>query len=147
MKRSVPFAPYTELDEIYVRDAMNKELISCPRDTELHEVAKIMSAKGTHSVLVEPDAGTTGGSQWGVVSDRDLVAGYFKPHSPAWSVAPVPSVTIGENARLLRAVRQMSENSTAHLVVVDAHGDAVGVLSTQDLIGVMGDLSARQAEA
>lgn len=147
MERSVPFGPYTELDEIYVRHAMSADKVSCARDTELHRVAEIMSREGTHSVLVEPEEGKTRGEDWGVISDRDLVAAYFKPHAPAWSVTSTPSATINENARLLRALRQMSENDTAHLIVVDAHEKAIGVLSTVDLIDVMGDLSEADSDA
>jgi len=147
MQRSVPFGPYTELDEIYVRDAMSADMVSCSRETELHSVSEIMANEETHSVLVEPEEGKSRGADWGVISDRDLVAAYFKPHAPAWSVTSTPSATINENARLLRALRQMSENDTAHLIVVDAHEKAIGVLSTVDLIDVMGDLSEADSDA
>jgi predicted transcriptional regulator len=147
MQRSVTFAPYTALDKLHVRDAMSDKIVSCARDIELHEVARIMASQRTHSVLVEPQDSESKGSEWGVISDRDLVGAYFKPHAPAWSIAAIPTATVGYNATLTRALRLMGQHNMAHLVVVDDDEQAVGVISTADIVDAMSEMSEASEDA
>jgi len=146
MRRSVPLAPFTALDDIFVHSVMSPDIVSCPHDMELHEVASLMAREGTHSIVVEPSKQDPE-SGWTVISDRDVVKAHFKPHAPAWSISSPPTLTVGKDAKIMRAVRLMSELETAHLIVVDSDHKPVGIVSTLDVVDVMRELSERASEA
>ncbi len=70
----------------------------------------------------------------GVVHLRDLV----DEKNPASQVAR-PAYTIASNATLDVAARKLASDDVHHLVVVDEHGAAVGMLSALDVVrGIVG---------
>ena len=54
-----------------VADAMRPGVISCPPDSSMRDVARIMTSNHIHAVVVR---GVAEGGAWGVVTDRDLLA-------------------------------------------------------------------------
>ena len=58
-----------------VRDAMSNGVISCPPETPLRVVARMMATFGVHAIFVFEYAEEDDAPQlWAVVSDLDLVA-------------------------------------------------------------------------
>jgi len=53
-----------------VGDAMRAGVISCPPDSSMRDVARIMTTNHVHAVVVR---GVADGGAWGVVTDRDLL--------------------------------------------------------------------------
>ena len=124
-------------DQATVVDAMRVGVVSCPPDTPLREVARIMATYRIHSVVVlELD----GERPWGIVSDSDIAmsAGADVDARTARDVARTELVTVPADETLARAAQRMAEHEVGHLVVVQPQsGHPVGVLSTLDLAGVL----------
>jgi CBS domain-containing protein len=123
------------LEGARVADAMHAGVLTCPSDTPLRSVARMMDAYRVHSVVVYDE--DVEGGVFGIVSDLDLVAGLVDgafDTRTAGEVAASPVVTVGARDRLLQAARLLVEHATAHLVVVDPETTVpVGILSTLDV--------------
>jgi CBS domain-containing protein len=121
-----------------VVDAMRPQVLTCPPDAPLREVARTMASEHVHSVIVTGAGGE--GRGWGIVSDMDLLRAAREDidvRTASWAaVSEFLSVTPDE--ALERAVQMMIEHDVSHLLVVDrASGQAVGVLSTLDVAGLL----------
>jgi len=124
--------------EATVRDEMTTGVISCPPETPLRDVARLMATHRVHGVFVF-DYGTEDDETpelWGLVSDLDLAAAALGDidRRTAADSAVTPLVTVGSDTPLVRAAQRMAETSSSHLAVVDPSTQRpVGVLSTLDI--------------
>ena len=125
-----------------VGDAMTTGVISCPPETPLRVVARIMAQRRVHAVYVfdygmEDDETV---ELWGLVSDLDLVAaarGEIDAER-ARDVSITPLVTVFSDDSLDRAGRLMAEYGVSHLAVLDpATSRPIGVLSTLDIARIV----------
>lgn len=127
------------LAEIEVAEAMHPGVLTCPLETPLRDVARMMALYRIHAVVVfgEETDDANGVGLWGVVSDLDLVqaaVGDELEDRTAGGTAVTPVLTIAAGDTLLRAAQLMSEHDVTHLVVVDRGATRpVGVLSTLDV--------------
>jgi len=126
------------LEHALVSDAMRPQILTCPPDASLREVARLMAAEHVHCAVVSDYDGAE--RKWGVVSDKDLMRGAredIDDRTASWA-ASSEFLSVSPDEPLERAVRMMLDHDVTHLVVVDAATDrAVGVLSTLDVAGVM----------
>jgi CBS domain-containing protein len=135
----------TLLDSTRVAEAMHPGTVTCPPETPLRTVARMMARYSIHCVVVlaDIDEADWDGRLWGVVSDLDLVeaaAGADVDERTAGGTAASPLITIAPDETLERAAQLMAEHETSHLVVVDPASDRpVGVLSTLDVARVVAD--------
>ena len=128
----VPFETAT------VAEAMSPGVISCPPETPLRIVARMMATFNVHSIFVfehrdEDDEDT---QLWGIVSDLDLVAaGRLDVDAcTAGASAVTPIVAVRTDAPLAHAADMMAQHGIAHLAVVEPDsGRPIGVLSTLDI--------------
>jgi CBS domain-containing protein len=127
------------LDVLRVVDAMHPGMISCPPETSLRTVARMMASYRVHAIFVHahgedllPD-----GDPWGVVTDVDLVRAARDgdlDELTAQQVAASPALTVATADPLGAALQSMVEHEVAHLIVVERHsGRPIGVLSTLDV--------------
>ena len=128
----VPFETAT------VGDAMSPGVISCPPETPLRVVARMMSTFNVHSVFVfeHQDEDDENPELWAVVSDLDLVAAsrLDLDTRTAGASAVTPLVSVPTDAPILEAAELMAQHGIAHLAVVDPHSERpVGVVSTLDI--------------
>jgi len=129
--RAPPFA------EASVVDAMRLGVVSCPPDTPVKEVARIMATYRIHCVVVSE---MEDGRPAGVVSDVDLArAAAAGPEKwTAGQLARHEVVRVAADESLARAAQLMAQHETSHVVVIQPHsGHPVGVLSALDLAGVL----------
>jgi CBS domain-containing protein len=120
-----------------VADAMRTGVISCPPDTSMESVARIMATNHVHAVVI---TGLAGGAPWGIVSDTDLleVAGEAGERL-AGSCAGEDPVMVKPSDRLSDAVALMQGRGLTHLVVGDPGSDhPIGILSSLDVAGIVG---------
>jgi CBS domain-containing protein len=128
--------PVAELGAI---EAMHPGMISCPPETPLRTVARMMATYRVHAIVVhaQDDDELPGGDGRGVVTDADLVRAALDEDLDALAasrVAATPLLTVATADPLLRAMQLMSEHEVAHVIVVERHsGRPVGVLSTLDV--------------
>jgi CBS domain-containing protein len=120
-----------------VVDAMRIGIISCPPDTPLQDVARIMATYRIHCVVVSETEGMT---PMGVISDADIAtaAASGQRDVTAGDLAATESVRVAADDSLEHAAQLMAEHQVSHLVVIQPHsGNPVGVLSALDLAGVL----------
>jgi CBS domain-containing protein len=124
--------------EATVGDAMSHGVISCPPETPLRVVARMMATYGVHAVFVfehvdEPDEAP---QLWAVVSDLDLVAATQLDLDTltAGATAVTPLVSVPADSSIAEAGSLMAQYGIAHLAVtdVDSHRP-IGVISTLDI--------------
>ena len=126
-------------EQLQVADAMHAGVVTCPLETPLREVARIMATYRIHAVVAFGDdpAEIPGPALWGVISDLDLVRSANAPDfetRTAGEIAATPLLMVPANETLARAAQLMSEHETTHLVVADRRsGRPIGVLSTLDV--------------
>jgi CBS domain-containing protein len=106
-----------------VKDVMNADLLYVSEGERLDVARHPMLEFGVTAVPVLNDEHRP----IGVVSLRDLMTGEpAQASSPVWSIA--------ETATIEEAAKSMGEASFHHVVVVNAAGRAVGMLSALDLL-------------
>ena len=130
---------HPDLGSIEVAQAMHRGVLTCPLETSLRTVARMMALYRVHAIVAygEDTDETDGPGLWGVVSDLDLVqaasAGELEDHTAA-GTAITPLLVIGPDDSLQRAAQLMSEHEATHVVVVDRETTRpVGMLSTLDI--------------
>jgi len=119
-----------------VADAMRPGVISCPPDSSMRDVARIMSTNHVHAVVVR---GVAGGGAWGVVTDRDLLkVAPGAEGQDAGSCASEVLVTIAPDEPLETACELMRAHSVSHVMVIDPQrNQPLGVVSTLDVAGIV----------
>jgi CBS domain-containing protein len=118
------------LDGKSVRSAMQLGLFSCPPDTDLRALARMMVERSIHSVVVR---GLREG--YGIVSDLDLLAGLEDPRAQrAADVVCTDVISVRPDNTLETAAHLMAARGTSHLIVLSPEtGFPVGMLSSLDI--------------
>jgi CBS domain-containing protein len=134
------------LDELQAIDAMHPGMISCPLETPLRTVARMMAGYRVHAIVVHAhDDGFPGEDGWAVVTDSDLVRAGLDDDLDAWTatqVAATPVLTVSSVDPLARAMQLMTEHEVTHVIVVERHsGRPIGVLSTLDVARAVAGLA------
>lgn len=133
------------LDSATVGEAMHRGVVSCPFETPLSTVARMMAAHKVHCIVGLGDVTEDDTRLWGVVSDRDILAAAATSEvtsQTAGSSAATQVFTVGPDESLRHAAELMSENGLTHLLVLDPGTDRpVGVLSTLDIAAVVGGVA------
>jgi CBS domain-containing protein len=145
-----PQDPPIPFEAATVGDAMSRGVISCPPETPLRVVARMMATFGIHAVFVfeHQDEDDEAPRLWALVSDLDLVAAtqLDLDFVTAGATAVTPLVSVGSNRPIAEAAELMAQHGIAHLAVTDpATRRPVGVISTLDIArSVAADLGARE---
>jgi CBS domain-containing protein len=130
-----------DFERARVSDAMRAGVLTCPPETSLKTVARMMATYHVHSIVVTaPDGEGESERAWGVVSDTDVVAaaGPDIDYQTAGGTAATEVITVEAEETLKRAAQTMSEHEITHLIVVSAGSQRpVGVLSTLDIAGIL----------
>lgn len=128
-------------DHARVRDAMRDGVFTCSADTPLAGVARIMTTRHVHSVVVTglavDERGRIGRRPWGVVTDVDLIgAARDADGRAAADIASLEVIVVTPDTPLADAAAIMHDYRISHLVVVDPDsGEPVGMLSGLDVAG------------
>lgn len=116
-----------------VNDLMSTTVLTAAPDDLIGPVRDTMLDSGVHCVPVVDDAG----HPVGVVSAWDLVEEFAPQEGVANAMTP-KVLTVGPNALVEEAAMLMRDNFVHHLVVVDEEA-VVGIVSSFDLLGVIGE--------
>jgi predicted transcriptional regulator len=133
------------LDKVRVGDCMHHGIFACSSEASLPEVAAIMSTHHVHALVVHHDAGRAAE----IVSDMDVIAGAACGDAfCARDIAATESLSISGDRSLRDAAQLMAEHGVSHLIVRDtASGQAVGVISTTDILSAYAYAAAEGAPA
>jgi CBS domain-containing protein len=129
---AVPFELVT------VGEVMSRGVISCPPETPLRVVARLMATYGVHAIFVfeHADEDDEAPQLWAVVSDLDLVAATQLDLDvlTAGATAVTPLVAVATDRSIAEAGSLMAQYGTAHLAATDPDSRRpVGVISTLDI--------------
>jgi len=121
-----------------VRDAMSHGVISCPPETPLRVVARMMATFGVHAIFVFEYVEEDDEAQqfWAVVSDLDLVAATRLDLDTltAGATAVTPLVSVAADSAIAEAGSLMAQYGIAHLAVTEPGSSRpIGVISTLDI--------------
>ena len=121
-----------------VGDAMSHGVLSCPPETPLRVVARMMATFGVHAIFVfeHVDEDDEARQLWAVVSELDLVAAtqLDLDELTAGATAVTPLVSVVADSSIAEAGSLMAQYGIAHLAVVDPDTRRpVGVISTLDI--------------
>jgi CBS domain-containing protein len=129
---TVAFQP---LSTVLVATAMNHGVITCSRHAPLSDVARLMTERNVHCIVVVDDEDAR--YPWALISDLDLTAAASVRQlngQTAGATAATPVVMVSPDESVERAAQLMTEHGVAHLVVADRHSlRPVGVISTLDI--------------
>jgi CBS domain-containing protein len=132
------------IEELRVFDVMHPGMISCPPDTSLRVVARMMATYRVHAILVHGDEDAPAGERWGVVTDADLVRAAREvdlDEVTAGRIAGTPVLVVTTVDSLQRAIQLMVEHEVTHLVAIERHsGRPLGVVSTLDVARALAGL-------
>ena len=128
----VPFETAT------VGDAMSRGVISCPAETPLRVVARMMATFGVHAIFVfdHADEDHDAPRLWALVSDLDLVAAtpLDLDMVTAGTTALTPLVSVAADSPIAEAGGLMATYGVAHLAVTEGVSRRpIGVISTLDI--------------
>lgn len=116
-----------------VRDLMSHGPVVAQPGASVEQAAAAMSRQGVSSILIADEGQLTG-----IVTDRDLrsrvLATGGDPHRPVREVMSSPAITVRPDGAAFEALLEMVSNNIHHLPVVDDHGQAVGIVTTADLL-------------
>ena len=125
----------TALDRVRIGDCIHHGIFSCDPGASLAEVARIMTTRRVHALVVADRSGKPSE----IIADIDLIAAIAADSLRAEDVAGSQVVSASSNASLREAARLMSEHGVSHLIARDpASGQPVGVLSSTDILGAYG---------
>ena len=121
-----------------VGDAMSHGVLSCPPETPLRVVARMMATYGVHAIFVFEygDGDDDEPRLWGVVSDLDLVAATRLDLDTltAGATTVTPLVTVEADRSISEAGSLMAQYGIAHLAVTEPVSHRpIGVISTLDI--------------
>ncbi len=121
-----------------VGDVMSHGVISCPPETPLRVVARMMATHSVHAIFVfeRADDDDVPPQMWGVVSDLDLVAATQLDLDTltAGATAVTPLVSVAVDSSIPEAGGLMAQYGIAHLAVTEPGSRRpIGVISTLDI--------------
>ena len=117
-----------------VRDVMHRGVITCASTAPLAEVARVFVERRIHAVMVRREEGRA------FVTDLDLVAGALQGGTlpTAGEVAGPALAAVAADATLDLAASLVAETAGGHVVVMEADGFPVGVISALDVVEAIG---------
>jgi CBS domain-containing protein len=133
------------LESLRVIDAMHPGMISCPPETPLRAVARMMATYRVHAIVVHAhEDELPGGNHWGVVTDADLIRVALEgdlDEMTALQIAATPALTLWTAEPLERAIQLMVEHEVSHVIAIERHsGRPLGVVSTLDVARALAGL-------
>jgi predicted transcriptional regulator len=120
------------LDSARVGDCMRAGIFTCEPHASLRELAATMSSLHIHALGLR----TTPGQPLPFITDLEVMAGIaLSDRVQAGDLVPATAATVSRLQPLREAAQLMVEHGAAHLIVIDeASGHPVGVLSTTDIL-------------
>jgi len=120
------------LDSARVGDCMRAGIFTCDPHASLRELAATMASLRIHALALRAPHG----QRMPIITDLEVMAGLaLSDRLQAGDLIAAPPITVSRVQPLREAAQLMVEHGTTHLIVLDeANGHPVGVLSTTDIL-------------
>ena len=116
-----------------ISELVTRKLVTAAPTDSLAKVAKLMEQENVGAVVV-----TQENRPIGIVTDRDLAVAVCvrgtSPKEHVQNVMTCPVSTISQDEGVYNATQQLMEQAVRRLPVVDVNGDAIGIVSLDDLL-------------
>jgi signal-transduction protein with cAMP-binding, CBS, and nucleotidyltransferase domain len=126
-------------------ELVTRKLVTAAPKDSLTKVANLMEEENVGAVVV-----TEENRPVGIITDRDLALAVCvrgtSPKERVQNVMTCPVSTISKDEGVYNATQQFMENAVRRLPVVDANGDAVGLVSLDDLLLLLSGELQKMAE-
>ncbi len=118
--------------------ASREEVYTIPQDTTVYETARYLREKRVRAVAVQDQQGKL----VGVISQSDVTEKVAAENKcPAWmrasEIMSTRLVTIAPEAKIEECLGLMEAHRIFHLLVVDAQGRYLGMVSVRDLLKII----------
>ncbi|WP_099865678.1 DUF294 nucleotidyltransferase-like domain-containing protein [Pararhizobium haloflavum] len=135
-----------------VGEIMSHPVAIIPPDTTTGQAIADMVEKRISSVLVSGEAQSRAVSDYGILTERDVMrhlakAGPAALHLTVGEIASRPLVTIADEAFVYRAMGRMERHRIRHLAVRDKDNQLKGIVSARDLLKLRGGAAIRLDDA
>ena len=131
------------MKEIFVFEVMSENVITCPPETSLNDVVKILSRDRLSSLVITVDEEPVG-----IITERDLVSILDDMlNDVVWDKISIdnfmttPTYTIRGDVALHKAVKFTKEKDIRHLPVVNKENKLIGILTQTDLVNGLSKLT------
>ena len=128
-----------------INQLIKRNLVTAAPEDSLAKVASLMEQQNVGAVVV-----TEQNRPIGLVTDRDLALAVCvhktSPQEHVQNVMTCPISTINKDAGVYDATQQLMEQAVRRLPVVDDNGDAVGLVSLDDLFQLLSGELQNMAE-
>jgi CBS domain-containing protein len=118
-------------------EQFKKEVATVPPDASIRKVAFLMRDRGVGAVVVV-DARN---KPIGIVTDRDVAMAVAvdekDPDTAVSEIMPGELITIGENEGIFNATQYVFGYQVRRLPIVDSDGKLVGIVTMDDLLGLL----------
>lgn len=124
-----------------IKDLLRGDLVTAFSDASIQEIALLMDERSVGLVVITDRYSS--GKPIGLITDRDIVINFVKNNRDASleKVACIMNtylVTASESVTISDAIKIMEVHHIRRLVVVDEKEVAVGIVSIDDLIALLG---------
>lgn len=117
-------------------EMFRSEVVTVDRGSTIAAAARAMQVKNVGAVVV-----VQGKKPCGVVTDRDIAircgTGAVKIDSPVDEIMSTPVVTIWNDQGVFNATQYLRGHKIRRLPIVDRQDNLVGMLSADDLLGML----------
>lgn len=113
-----------------------KNFVSCGLNTSISQATRIMAKNRQSSILVTSESGEMIGIITDMVLRERVIAENLPYETPVYKVMSSPLIYIDSTALIFEAVLLMQEKNIKHLVVKNSTGEAVSVISNDELLNV-----------
>jgi CBS domain-containing protein len=122
-----------------LRNIVRKDLITCAPEASITEIAQLMERRDVGAVLV-----VEGKLPLGLITDRDLVLRCLTKTEDvsllsAEEVMSAPVETVSDEDGIYDVVKKMRKAGIRRVVVVNALGEAAGLLSFDDVFELLAE--------
>ncbi len=126
-------------------ELITRKLVTASPKDPLKKVAKLMEQQNVGAIVVAQDKRPIG-----IVTDRDLALAIcvrdISPNEHVQEVMTCPVSTVSKDEGVYAATQQLMEQAVRRLPVVDENGDAIGLVSLDDLLLLIGRELQNMAE-
>jgi len=118
-------------------EQFKKDVATLPPDASIRKAAFLMRDRGVGAVVVV----NAKNKPVGIVTDRDVAFAVAVDEkdadTPVSEIAPGELITIGENEGIFNATQYIMGYQVRRLPIVDSDGKLVGIVTMDDLLGLL----------
>ena len=122
------------MDNTFVNQVMNKEVLTSDKSTSLQDAAQKMKKSNIGCVIVTDDT-----NPLGIITERDFVTKVAAEGRPLFTeiseVMSSPLITIDSEETIWEASEMMKEKGI-HKLPVKENGKIVGIITTTDIVRI-----------